>query len=360
MLPITYFRSSSIKTLNDCELRYFIQYCLGINFPSGPAAIKGSIFHSCMEILANCKKLQQRRKSPYLYRDSSGYTVKYNDIYDIDIDHLSKYVYDYYIKDIPEDRVPPCYKKITNWIKYKDIQKSIKNVFEMSPRSFDVRKMNIYMAEPRFNIVFNEPWAGYDFTFRGKRYQGNLSLRGAIDVINYNEEIGGYEIIDWKTGTSTNLNSGEKKTYDDYCEDLQLAIYYLAAKQYFNIDIKQVTIVFINESNSFSIVYDDEQDIIDKVRDIFIRTKNIEKPKKNQTDFCIKFCPYVKNSFNNVVGTPEIPAEKYVWEYPDGLLEEKEYRICGQLEACLNRLTPLEVMEKVTRDNYNIDIYKNW
>ncbi len=374
MIPITYIRSSSLKTYLDCGLRFFADFNLGLKWPSGPAAILGSIFHEVQEILGLCKILQQSgtrdpKDNKFHFTDANkGIELVFNDIYEIDIEKLSKDIYDRWCSYIDPSRIPKSYSKIERWIPFKKVQDSLKNIIEMSPRSFDIRSMDVYAVEKRFNYVIPDEWARYDFIFRNKQHIGQLSIKGSIDLIIKGPD-NKYEIIDWKSGSAINFSTGQEKSYDDYCNDIQLQLYYLAAKRVLGLDVSQVTIVYPNEKvvggryttgKSFSIVFENDNDIINTVRSIYEDMQSANRPKRVNSDFCIKYCPYCKNTFDAVESKPLIKAREYLWQPEGQEPEKKTYKICGQLSKYFDvGFSPLQVMECLSRDSFNIGAYVN-
>jgi len=370
MIPVTYFRSSSIKEYESCPLRYFANFNLGLKYPSGPSAMAGTIFHKIMEILAQLKISQQEKEQRNhewgLYCDEeTKMSFSFVDIATIDIDKLTESIYEFYIKDIDPARVPKTYQRKTPeasvkaWIPLKKIKQSVENVMAMQPRSFDVRNMNVFAIERKFDIEIKEDWAKYDFTFRNKHYQGHLRIKGSIDLVIERED-GSLEIIDWKSGNSLNLDTNEEKTYDDYYNDIQLQLYYWAIRKlYPEREISAVTIVFLNESKCFSITYDDENIITNRIRSIYEEMQQATRPAKIDSEFCMRFCPYCKNDFSTVITKPLVKPREYIWTNEAGLNEYRQYKMCGQLNLYLENYSPLEVMESIARYGFNIGEYVN-
>ena len=347
MLPVTYFRSSSVKEYEGCALRWFASYCLGLKFPSGPKAILGTVFHEIMEVLANAK-------------------MNNEDVDVIDLEILTKQIYDKTVDTVDFSRVPPSYhrksgerKSIEAWVPFRSLKQSVENVMAMQPRSFDPRKMNVVAVEKKFDIEVKEPWAKYDFTFRGKRYQGNLRLKGSIDLIVANDD-GTVSIIDWKSGQSNDLNTGEKKTFESYQDDLQMALYYLVCRRHLGYDVRDATICFLNESICYSLYFDEDL-VLEKIRSIFEEMKHCTRPLKNDTLFCQRFCPYSKNTFERITSKPLIRPREYDYVNDEGILERgRTYRMCGQIDLYFRSgCTPLQIMEAIAREDFDIAEYRN-
>jgi len=337
-LPITFLRSSSIKEYLDCPLRFFASYCLGLRFPSGPSAISGTIFHEIMEELAHNK--------------------------DADLDELTERIYKKHIDQIDPARIPKTYQRKTpessvrTWVPLKKVKNSIVNVMSMSPRSFDVRHMDVLRTELKFDVEIKEPWANYSFELRGKHHEGYLRLKGSIDLVIRNEN-GELEIIDWKSGRSEDMSTGEPKTFESYCEDMQMALYSYVCRKYLGLDISYTTLVFLNEGQCFSVQFDDDL-VEERIKTIWQEIQSCDRPTKNDSLFCQRFCPYSKSCFDVITTKPLVKPREYDWVNEAGLLEHKTYRICGQLwNYFVGGYTPMQVCEALMRDNHNIDQYVN-
>ncbi len=101
---------------------------------------------------------------------------------------------------------------------------------------------------------------------------GTLPLIGKIDRIDRLEE--GYELIDYKTGKA--------KEQADVDKDRQLSIYAMAAKWCLNLEVKQLSLYFIEENKKITTFRSQEQ-LIEEKESIL---KTIEEIKKS--DFSAK------------------------------------------------------------------------
>jgi len=362
VIPVTYYRSSSISQWLKCPLRYYLDFNLGLKFPSGPAAQIGSCVHKILEILAECRmmELDSQSTKPYMYLDSeTSYMVDFDSSFDINIDELCQHTYNYWIGTIDPARLPPSSKTVKAWMSYRKVKESVDNILNMKPRSFDPRNMNVIAPELKFDIELPYDWAKYDFTFRGQHYQGQLRLKGSIDLVIQDDDFQ-IEILDWKTGSSDNLETGERKTYEDYCNDIQLQLYYLVARQFLGLDVKYITIVFLNENLSYSVAFEEEE-ILDRLKSIYQEMQSCDKPIKKNTDACIKFCPYIKKTFADIQSKPRVKVRNCTFVNEVGMMEAKQYKICGQCNAYFDQsnLTPLQLMEILSRQNFNISEYVN-
>lgn len=186
-IPIVYFRSSSFNCHRFCQQQYLIEYYLGWRGPSNKKADKGTIVHKVLELTALCKKAVQDGHK--VFNDEiigEVYTDKYTSDY---LDEVIDRVYEYYTKafshhEWTDKDLKDCRKWVWEALTYKD-------------GVFDPRNMNIVAAEPHFDFEIKEDWAKYEYDFNGIKLQGNLSLKGTVDLVT---DIGDgvYEIVDWK------------------------------------------------------------------------------------------------------------------------------------------------------------------
>jgi len=368
MIPVEMLRASTIKTWQQCPLKFFVENNLGIRWPSGPKARLGTISHEVMRILAECNMTYYQRHPEdggMDYEDGvTGFQTYVVSLGSIDVDELSKFVYDYYTKDIDPMSVPQSYqrkdssKNVNAWLPYKEVQTSIANCFDMGPRNFDVRTMNVIAAEQAFSYTIEEDWAKFDYTFRGQRHAGYLTLKGSMDLVIQRED-GTVEVIDYKFGKSEDFSTGKTREYSEFSDDIQLQMYHLAAKRVFGWDISQVTIVFANESKSYSIIFDDEQYTLNKIRNIYEQMQKTVRPAQVNTENCIRFCPYAKNTMEDITSLPLVRARSYEWGENDQEKETKIYRICGQCAAYTRNFSPLHIMECIARYDCDLSEYKN-
>lgn len=189
----TYFRSSSLNNWKYCQLQYFMTYVLGHYSPSGKKADLGTITHAVFETLAICKKRTQAKKlktmkvtqeplgdfsfsEDELYTDAFVYSVlnKSFDYYKTNCTHNSFGSKDYDF----------CEKMVWDTLSYNNGQ-------------FDPRNRTIVDTEPHFDIPINEPWAKFSFEGPDGPIEGNLAIKGTIDLITELPDRT-IEVIDWK------------------------------------------------------------------------------------------------------------------------------------------------------------------
>ena len=167
-----------------CEQQYFIEYVLGMKSPSGIKADKGTIVHKALEILADIKLAQQQEQSVV---DSD--TIGKIDLNNYNFDTIIEKVYQYYTSQFAHHA----------WAvkDYKDCHKWAYKAITDNNAMFDPRNRTIVQSEQRFDIEIKKEWAKYKYDLGDEKLQGNLAIKGTIDLITkVNDNT--LEIIDWK------------------------------------------------------------------------------------------------------------------------------------------------------------------
>jgi hypothetical protein len=292
---VTYFRSSSYNTHSLCEQQYFLEYVLGWRGVSGLKASKGTVVHKVLEILAIIKKSQQDNISVFVDDIIGSINVEsYN------LDSIIQKVYDYYsTAEAFHKWTPKDYKDCRAWV-YKAI--------EFNDGMFDPRNRHILCPEQHFDIEIKKPWAAYSYDTPEGKLEGNLGIKGTIDLITLVND-NTIEIIDWKTGRRLDWATGQEKTLEKLQNDPQLRIYHYAISHlYPHIDHIIFSIYFINDGGPFSICFDksDLSKTEDMLRQKFEIVKNTRKPRLNKSWMCTKLCHFGKTTFDNTHIEPQI------------------------------------------------------
>jgi hypothetical protein len=250
-----------------CEQQYFGEYVLGWRGLSGQKADKGTITHKVLEILAVIKKAQQDKKD--LITDDLIGEVN---VHKYDLDNIIDQVYSYYTSNAQHHKwSPKDHKDCKNWV-YKAI--------EFNNGMFDPRNRNILCPEQHFDFEIKKSWAKYSYDINGEKLEGNLALKGTIDLITLVND-STIEIIDWKTGRRLDWATGEEKTQEKLEKDPQLKIYHYAIKHLYP-HIKNIifSIYFINDGGPFSICFHDSDlsSTEDMLRQKFEAVRSTKKP----------------------------------------------------------------------------------
>lgn len=325
-----------------CEQQYLFDYVLGYRSPSNKKADKGTIVHKVLEILAFIKYNQQNNQE--VFQDDIIGDV---DINNYDLDNIIEKVYNYYTSHFT----------IHNWTKtdFKDCYNWTYKAINYADGMFDPRNRNILYPEQQFDIMIDKPWAKYKYETKEGIVEGNLSIKGTIDLITKpNEKT--LEIVDWKTGRRLNWATGEEKTQEKLEKDPQLMIYFYAAqKLYPEIDHCIVTIYFINDGGPFSMTFD-KKDIYateQLLRDKFEKIKKTIKPRLNKTWKCTKLCHYGKTTFEDTNILP-------ILEYREGQVcnINSPMTKCEQVAHDISMKGYENVVDEYTVPGYNVGHYK--
>jgi len=354
MIPIVYFRSSSLNTWKFCQMQYLFEYVLGYTGLSNKKADKGTIVHKVMEILAECKVRHQNNPELLVYDNDlvpnvEIHRVLFEDEY---IDKIIENVYNHYISVFTHhDWTPKDYKECNLWcwkaIEYRD-------------RMFDPRLKNIVSPEVRFDFDIGEDWSKYEIGGQ----EISLRAKGTIDQVSDLSDEHGivYEICDWKTGRRVDWATGEEKTQSKLFYDAQLRFYHLAAKRlYPHVQTFIITIFFINDGGPYTVHFtdDDIEQTNNMLKNRFNQIINCEKPKmvreERPSDLwkCRKLCHAGMNTFE---GTHILPViqDKY------GKLSKRgePMSMCEQVEHDIKKYGMDFVIKKYTHPDFTISNYK--
>ncbi len=325
-----------------CEQQYFFDYVLGYRSPSNKKADKGTIVHKVLEILAFIKYHQQQGNRSFT-DDIVGevYVEDYN------LDGIIESVYNYYTSAF-------THHKWTN-VDFKDCSKWTYKAINYADGMFDPRNKNILYPEQQFDITIDKPWAKFKYDTKDGPLEGQLSIKGTIDLITKPNE-NTAEIIDWKTGRRLNWATGEEKTQEKLEIDPQLMIYYYAVnKLYPEIDHCIVTIYFINDGGPFSMTFS-KKDLCkteELLKKKFKHIKNTVKPELKKTWKCTKLCHYGKTTFEDTDIQPLV-------EYRDGQVCSVNTPMtkCEQVAHDISVKGYKNTVDEYTVPGYNIGHYK--
>jgi hypothetical protein len=334
-----------LNTYDWCPMKFFSEYILGFSGPSGLAANKGTICHKVFETLACIKKAQQDGEECYHDKE-----IGLNNLnMDIDVDWLIEKVYAYYSTAWTHIKwTHDSFKDCRNWVW---------QALNFNDGVYDPRNLTIVNAEPAFDIELQNEWAHYEYNVAGERLEGQLRLKGTIDLVHEVSD-GVIEIVDWKTSARRfNWATEEEKTYEKLREDMQLRIYHLAAHylypQYSDV---LVTIYFIRAGGP-STVNLSRLDIpytLDKLREYFEKIKNTDVPETIFSWKCNKLCHQRQSTFENTNVLPIV-------EKRDGKITPrgKVMSKCEELRYIFQYRDMANVIANMTKDGYSASKYKN-
>jgi len=324
-------------------MSYFIEYCLGRKGESNLAASKGSCTHKILEILAKIK-LAQQNNILYIEDDIYGHILTN----DFNIDDIIKKVYVYYSTNATH----------LTWAQkdFEDCKQWTYMVLDLNDGAFNPLKSNIVSPETPFNIVINEPWAKYHYNYSGQILEGQLALKGTMDLITEpSPDI--LELVDYKTSASRkNWATGKIKTDADLRQDIQLLIYYLAISHLYP-KAKQVivTIYYIRAGGPVSMCFDnsDIPKALDMLREKFEYIKNTKIPKLSRDYKCKTFCRQGTTTFDGTNIEPLV-------EFRNGMLSKKgEFmKKCDQCNYYINKYGIDRTIKDYTLENFSTDFYQ--
>lgn len=304
-IDVKFFRSSSLNAWTYCQEKYFITYNLGFQEPAGYAAIKGTITHKVLEVLAACKKMIQEKKSKkYVYEDDEigSFPFTYQTLMSDDfVEKLCVASYNHYVTN----------NSHIEFNKEKDYEFCKNMVYAAFNYKFDPRTQNIFEPEKNFNIEIKEDWAKLE---DGSR----LAIKGTMDLI-VKENDKTLHLCDYKTSASRkNWSTGKIKELDDLYHDEQLLLYYYAISElYPEYEHVIVSIIFLQAGGPYTMCFEKDK------RDEFLSLlkKRYEEIKKSaralpinnwRSDFrCTRLCHFYKT---NWPGTNK-PMCNYIDDY---------------------------------------------
>lgn len=371
---ITYIRSSLLANYEFCSMQSFITYNLGVQRTNAKKALLGTMTHKVLEILAALKKQYQDTDLPQItiQDDTIGevnvnwedlnkpYLLSNDEVEVVNKTRLNKETYKWEAKigyghvrhgnDIVNElveRVYNSYREKNDHCEWQPIDiKHVRNwtwmAVDFRNGLFDPRRRNIVKPEIHFDIPINRPWAKYKYYIGDKILEGNLAIKGTIDLVTALD--GGLEIIDWKTGQRKDWATGQTKDFKKLSEDKQLMLYYYAARHLFP-DISNIilSIFFIRDGGPYSLHFGDEHlDIMENHLKIqFTKMKADINPRMidpSQRDFkCQKICDYYKQQIGSTNLCKHISNEltsigidKVVEKYKEPGFEFDKYEAPGE------------------------------
>lgn len=295
----TFFRSSSFNAWDFCSHQYYCRYVLGFADKANLKAIKGSIVHKALEILAH-RKLAEQNGQAVVHEEETG-LIKPRHLITPEVALLA--AWDLYTRKEDHLDWKPKDKK--------DCQKWLTQGMEFQDGLYNPLKRKIVVPEQYFSFTIDEPWASYDFQLPdGTRLKGQLGLKGTMDLITSHPicvDDSVIEYLDWKTGQIKDWAKGKEKDFFSLCDDPQLRIYHYAlSRLYPNAKEIFITIFFVQFLKPFSICFtrDDLKKTELMLRKRFELIKATTNPpwiRDNPAHNwkCKRLCEYGRSSFPN-------------------------------------------------------------
>jgi PD-(D/E)XK nuclease superfamily len=366
---VTYIRSSLMANYDFCKMQSFLSYNLGLPRVNAKKALLGTMTHKVLELLAKLKQeYQVNQQDSITITDELGeVSTSWNELNrlstltNIEVEQVNKtrlnketykwcnsIPYDHmrYGVDVVEDliqRVYHYYKSHNEHCEWQPIDiKHVRNwvwmTVDYKNGIFDPRRRTIVQPEIHFDIPINRPWAKYKYYIGDKIIEGQLAIKGTIDLVTALD--GGYEIIDYKSGQRKDWATGEVKTFEKLSKDKQLMLYYYAARHVFP-DISNIilSIFFIRDGGPFSMHFGDEH--LDEMENI-LRVEFTKMTKDNlpkmvdptQKDFkCQRICDFYKQKMGDT-------------------------NVCRHIHNELHTIGMEKVIEKYKQPGFDFNVYQ--
>lgn len=262
---------SSLELYFWCQWKYFLQYQLGFEDVSGPAAVLGHIAHKILEILARASKIQH-------YPESKVWNLNW----------LFEKTYNHYYKKNPI---------VCQSIKPDKLKKVSEGLQLLIAGEYSPIRNNVVATEIRFSIPMESPEFAISTDKTGKvKY---LKLNGVIDRIDkINDDT--IEIIDYKSGTSIDYNDKNRKQKDveSIYNMIQSKIYHFASKRLFpwakNVI---VTFIYFADGGAIQVPFDDNDIKItqDHISKRFRAIRANTDPQRIKPHWKCNMCPFSKD-----------------------------------------------------------------
>jgi hypothetical protein len=250
----------------------------------------GSMVHKMLELLAR-KKLATQNSEASFIDDELGKT------YDTGLFHPEQAADEaiaYYEPKSIHAYTRADLKKVRRWMY---------DAMGFNGGMWSPLQRTVIAPETYFDFTIDEPWARYAYKdpFTGKPIEGQLSLKGTIDLTL---RVDGYpdtmELADWKTGARKDWGTGEAKDWKKLRDDAQLRLYHYALTRIFP-EMKHiiVTILFIADGGPFSLDFgpEDLPRTLELIKERFETIRDCTRPKLHKFWGCSKFCHYGKNTY---------------------------------------------------------------
>lgn len=316
---------------------------LGISGPPGKKALWGSTFHKIMEILANIK-LSEQKEEEFFEDDVVGYI----NINNYSLPLITDKIYEYYSNNYEGEWTDKTHRMMHKWVN---------KLLDFNDGQYDPRNLHIVDVEKKFDMVLDYDWAHYEYILRGEKVEGQLALKGTIDLITRDDD-NTIHIIDWKSGQNRQkISTGETKEYKHFKEDFQLRLYHYVVHQLYDVDVVYNTIFWLNKGGPFTIHFDKEdlKKTEEMIKDKFEYIKASQKPtniRKNKrlSWFCQYCCAASKLKFQNA------PIE-YRDKQTTPIGEKMD--ACCQIQHELESKNVDELTEKYIRKDFSPDYYQS-
>ena len=366
ILIITFFRSSFLNQyLEMCEHSAFLTYTLGRPGKPSIKADMGSITHLALEWLSLlCIQVQEGKTNLVLKNSAIDLECTKDELYqetvlsNKDIDKINKTrtnkdIYlanaklDYgqlrYGSKVVNKLVAAAYKHFTEkvnpdlpWapINFKHCWNWTWMTLEQLNRTYDPRFRTVLQPERQFEIEITEDWGKYSYDYMGKKLEGNLVLKGTIDLL-LEMQSGVIEVVDYKgltLDTKLPTPNGWTTMGDVKVGDIL-----------FDIDGNQTRVIGKSEVKNkpcYKITFDDTSEVICDDEHLWtLHDMSVVSIKDLKRSDKINVCKPVQ------MEERELPIDPYVFGLWLGDRRNRSVEICNDDSFCF---------EEIKRKNYKI------
>lgn len=335
---VTFLRSSSIGSYKLCPMQYLMDYSLKLPSLSNKSAVLGNVVHKALETLAwvsywtarnvdefedetfgmvRCSLLtpeecchraylHYRRIEPTIrWKDRSGEFggEADRDAWRLRLEQGVGTALDLHLPKSVTDKNRP-----RGWNDYDFCQWWTLRALAWDGGAFDPRNQNVIQAEQKFDFIIDEPWARYSYETPEGILEGQLGIKGTMDLIVAEEPDGSViSVNDYKTGHRKDWGESDDakavKSYDKLMDESQLLLYFLATSRLYP-DVKciLVNIIYINDGGAFTLAFGprDIERAKDMLRRVFEEIRETQYPVAKVGKPCYTFCSY---------GTRSVPKD---------------------------------------------------
>jgi ATP-dependent helicase/DNAse subunit B len=254
--------ASAVKSYQFCPFQYWLNHVLGLDSPSGKAALQGNIVHQVLEWMG---QLVAKGKT-------------------IDPHWLLDWAWDMHVAANPQVEIRRETRRGES-ADFRFCRESLDKVLRHP--IYDPRRLKVIGTEVRLDLSLpGELWQLRD----GKQFR----VTGYMDLV-HEASADTIEVVDWKTGRRQDFNTQREKDFYDLMRDVQPRLYHLAATQmYPQYPNVLVTFYYINDGGPISLPFtaDDLAPTLGSVWRFFDTVRRDQQINRSRTWRCTRFCHY--------------------------------------------------------------------
>jgi hypothetical protein len=255
--------------------------------PSNQKADKGTITHKALEILARKKLALQQEGEAF----TDGETGRVFRTAEVDAELAIEHAWNHYTTKFDHHTW-----KVRD---FEDCRGWMYDAMSLWGGLFNPLQRNVLSPEQYFDFTIDAPWAAYRYVLPdGKVLEGQLGLKGTIDLVCATGDDGVIELVDWKTGLRKDWATGKPKDWASLRKDPQLRIYHYALSRVYPWTKEIIiTIVFIRDGGPFSLPFsrEDLPETEAMLRKRFETIRDSTRPRRIWGDWkCKRLCHYGK------------------------------------------------------------------